>query len=36
VQDARLLGEAVGDKTTPKGSGLWPSDHASVAARIQY
>lgn len=36
VQDARLLGEVAGDKTMPKGSGLWPSDHASVAAKIQY
>jgi len=36
VLDARLLGEAVSDKTSPKGWGLWPSDHASVAARIQY
>jgi len=36
VLDARLLGEAVADKTAPRGWGLWPSDHASVAARIQY
>ena len=36
VLDARLLGEAAADKTAPSGSGLWPSDHASVAARIQY
>jgi len=36
VQDARLLGEVAGDKTMPKGLGLWPSDHASVAAKIQY
>jgi len=36
VQDARLLGEVAADKTMPKGLGLWPSDHASVAARIQY
>lgn len=36
VKDARLLGEVVADKTLPKGNGLWPSDHASVAARIQY
>jgi endonuclease/exonuclease/phosphatase family metal-dependent hydrolase len=36
VQDARLLGEVVGDKTMPNGFGLWPSDHASVAAKIQY
>jgi hypothetical protein len=36
VQDARLLGESVSDKTPPPGRGLWPSDHASVAARVQY
>jgi len=36
VQDARLLGESVSDKTPPPGRGLWPSDHASVAARLQY
>jgi endonuclease/exonuclease/phosphatase family metal-dependent hydrolase len=36
VFEARLLGESVADKTSPKGRGLWPSDHASVAARIQY
>jgi endonuclease/exonuclease/phosphatase family metal-dependent hydrolase len=34
VQDARLLGESVADKTPPAGRGLWPSDHASVGARI--
>lgn len=36
VKDARLLGESVADKTVPQGLGLWPSDHASVAAKIQY
>ena len=36
VPEARLLGESIGDKTLPKAKGLWPSDHASVAARIQY
>ena len=36
VFDARLLGESVADKTAPRGWGIWPSDHASVAARIQY
>ena len=36
VLDARLLGEVAADKTSPKGWGVWPSDHASVAARIQY
>ncbi|HET9694959.1 MAG TPA: endonuclease/exonuclease/phosphatase family protein [Steroidobacteraceae bacterium] len=34
VRDARVLGESMGDKTLPKGKGLWPSDHASVAARL--
>jgi hypothetical protein len=36
VRDARLLGESIGDKTLPKGQGLWPSDHASVAAKLSY
>jgi hypothetical protein len=36
VLDARLLGESVADKTLPRGWGVWPSDHASVAARLQY
>jgi len=36
VKDARLLGEVTADKTRPPGRGLWPSDHASVAARLQY
>lgn len=36
VRDARLLGESIGDKTLPKGQGLWPSDHASVAATLSY
>jgi endonuclease/exonuclease/phosphatase family metal-dependent hydrolase len=36
VRDARLLGESIGDKTLPKGQGLWPSDHASVAATLRY
>lgn len=36
VLEARLLGESIGDKTLPKGFGVWPSDHASVAARLQY
>ena len=36
VLDARLLGESVADKTGPPGLGLWPSDHASVAARLKY
>ena len=36
VKDARLLGEVAADRTRPPGRGLWPSDHASVAARLQY
>jgi hypothetical protein len=36
VRDARLLGESISDKTLPKGFGLWPSDHASVAATLQF
>jgi hypothetical protein len=36
VRDARLLGESVADKTWPPGFGVWPSDHASVAARLAY
>lgn len=36
VRDARLLGESVADKTRPPGPRLWPSDHASVAARLQF
>jgi endonuclease/exonuclease/phosphatase family metal-dependent hydrolase len=36
VPEAKLLGESIGDKTLPKGKGLWPSDHASVAAKILY
>jgi hypothetical protein len=36
VLDARLLGEAVADKTWPPGLGVWPSDHASVAATLRF
>jgi len=36
VKEARLLGDVTADKTRPPGRGLWPSDHASVAARLQY
>jgi hypothetical protein len=36
VLDARLLGESVADKTSPPGMGLWPSDHASVAATLRF
>ena len=36
VKQARLLGESVSDKTPPAGQGLWPSDHASVAATLEF
>jgi len=36
VKEVRLLGEVGADRTRPPGGGLWPSDHASVAARLQY
>jgi endonuclease/exonuclease/phosphatase family metal-dependent hydrolase len=36
VKDMRLLGEVAADRTRPPGTGLWPSDHASVAGRLQY
>jgi endonuclease/exonuclease/phosphatase family metal-dependent hydrolase len=36
IKDVRLLGEVAADRTRPPGRGLWPSDHASVAGRLQY
>jgi endonuclease/exonuclease/phosphatase family metal-dependent hydrolase len=36
VQDARVLGESVSDKTPPIALGVWPSDHASVAAKLTF
>lgn len=37
VVDMRLLGNTIGDKTLPPGDGgLWPSDHAAVAARLHF
>lgn len=36
VRDARVLGESIADKTPPQGLGVWPSDHASVAATLQF
>jgi len=36
VKEMRLLGEVAADRTRPPGNGLWPSDHASVAGRLQY
>jgi hypothetical protein len=32
--DVRTLGDEMSDKTLPRPFGLWPSDHASVAARL--
>jgi hypothetical protein len=34
--NVRLLGESIADKTWPPALGVWPSDHASVAARLRY
>ena len=36
VKEMRLLGEVAADRTRPPGTGLWPSDHVSVAGRLQY
>lgn len=37
VLNMRLLGNSIGDKTRPNGNGgLWPSDHAAVAAKLQF
>jgi len=36
VQDARLLGESISDKTRPIAMGVWSSDHASVAAKLTF
>ena len=37
VEDLRLLGNTPGDKTRRPGhGGLWPSDHAAVAARLLF
>jgi hypothetical protein len=36
VKKARVLGAKVSDKTPPPGLGLWPSDHGSVAAELQF
>jgi endonuclease/exonuclease/phosphatase family metal-dependent hydrolase len=37
VVDAELIGDRIGDKTRPPGhGGLWPSDHAAVAARLKF
>jgi hypothetical protein len=36
VKKARVLGAKVSDKTSPPGHGLWPSDHGSVAAELEF
>ena len=37
VLDMRVLGDRMGDKTRPPGQGgLWPSDHAAVAAKLKF
>jgi hypothetical protein len=36
VLNARVIGETAASKTMPKGTGLWPSDHAAVAATLRY
>jgi hypothetical protein len=36
VKDARLIGAVAADRLAPPGKGLWPSDHASVAAGLRY
>jgi hypothetical protein len=36
VQDARLLGISISDKTQPIRFGVWPSDHATVAAKLSF
>ncbi|MDH4166287.1 MAG: hypothetical protein OEV90_07735 [Gammaproteobacteria bacterium] len=37
VLDMKVLGATMGDKTRPPGDGgLWPSDHAAVAAKLQF
>jgi endonuclease/exonuclease/phosphatase family metal-dependent hydrolase len=37
VLNMKVLGATMGDKTRPPGKGgLWPSDHAAVAAKLQF
>lgn len=37
VMDMKLLGNTMGDKTRPPGNGgLWPSDHAALAAKLKF
>lgn len=36
VKQVRIVGATVSDKTSPPGRGLWPSDHGSVSAELQF
>lgn len=36
VKQARTLGATVNERLSPPGLGLWPSDHAAVAADLEY
>jgi hypothetical protein len=37
VLNMKLLGNTMGDKTRPPGNGgLWPSDHAALAAKLKF
>lgn len=36
VKQVRTLGATVGDRLSPPGRGLWPSDHAAVVADLAY
>ena len=37
VLDMKLLGNTMGNKTSPPGNGgLWPSDHAALAAKLKF
>lgn len=36
VKRVRVVGANVSDKTRPPGRGLWPSDHGSVTAELQF
>ncbi|HSD95583.1 MAG TPA: endonuclease/exonuclease/phosphatase family protein [Sulfuricaulis sp.] len=36
VKKARVVGATISDRTPPPGLGLWPSDHGSVMAELQF
>ncbi len=36
VKNLRVVGNKVSDKTPPPGHGLWPSDHASPTAELEF